>query len=117
MSYAVVSHHRYLLDSYSSSPAILISESPGLYEGGKVLLLTSVQEALQQVPRTTSLVYRSIVILGTCVYQDSIAAELSRDLDIIEDVKAAARDPACAQDAPTQAVLSEFEKAIAKNAK
>lgn len=92
--------------------AILFSEDSKFYEQAKVLLLTSVQECLQQEPFDPKLCYRCCVILGTLIYSDANATELARDLDIFDAVKAAAKSQTCVQDQPMQQVAAEIEQAL-----
>lgn len=101
-----------LLFSYSSLTAIFFSEDPKYFEQAKVLLLTSVQDALQQSPIDAKMTYRLAVITGTLVYSDANATELARDLDVLSVLETAAKDEKCRQDQPTQQVKSELTKAI-----
>jgi hypothetical protein len=91
-------------------PAILFSEDAKFFEQAKVLMLTSVQEALQQEPVDPKIAYRCIVVLGTLVYQDANATELARDLDLLDVVNAVSRT--LEKDEQTQKVTLEFRQAI-----
>jgi len=93
--------------------AILFTEDAKYFEQAKVLLLTSVQEALQQSPLDSRIAYRCCVIIGTLLYADSNATSLARDIDIADSVqRAAASDQRCKEDQQVQQVKDEIQKLI-----
>lgn len=77
------------------------------------MLLTSVQDAIQQSPVDAKITYRCQVIIGTLVYGDANATELARDLDVQSIIDLASKEEKCANDVPTQQVREELTKALA----